>query len=45
MPKLCSGLDVNVKFDSIEAFEPTRETTVFDLLDIRWVLCCAHSME
>lgn len=29
------GLDVNPRFHDVEAFEATKELTVFDLLDIR----------
>ena len=29
------GLDVNPRFHDIEAFETTKELTVFDLLDIK----------
>ncbi|GBF89509.1 hypothetical protein Rsub_02081 [Raphidocelis subcapitata] len=34
LPKLTTGVDVNVKFHSIHAFEPTREVAVFDLLGV-----------
>lgn len=37
LPKLTTGVDVNVRFDSIRGFEFTRETAIFDLLDIRLV--------
>lgn len=34
LSKLTTGVDVNVKFHSIHAFEPTKEVAVFDLLGI-----------
>jgi hypothetical protein len=34
LPKLCSGLDVNVRFDGVRSIEFTGETAVFDLLSI-----------
>ncbi len=34
LPKLCSGLDVNVRFDGVRSIEFTGETAVFDLLGI-----------
>eukprot|EP00741_Cyanophora_paradoxa_P017170 tig00020960_g16582.t1 len=37
LPKLASGLDVNVKFNSIKGFELTAETMIFDLLDVNLV--------
>jgi len=36
-PKLSAGLDVNVKFGSINGFEYTNELIVFDILDIKLV--------
>eukprot|EP00397_Hematodinium_sp_SG-2012_P024111 GEMP01025099.1.p1 GENE.GEMP01025099.1~~GEMP01025099.1.p1 ORF type:complete len:422 (+),score=97.19 GEMP01025099.1:173-1438(+) len=42
LPSLNSGMDVNVQFRSIDAFEFTQELGIFDLLDIRllhgWVV-------
>lgn len=35
LPKLATGVDVNVGFTSIDAFEFTQETVIFDLLDVR----------
>mmetsp|Transcript_10793 Transcript_10793/g.19685 ORF Transcript_10793/g.19685 Transcript_10793/m.19685 type:complete len:1587 (-) Transcript_10793:243-5003(-) len=37
LDKLCTGIDVNVKFDSITGFEKTPETSPFELLGIRLV--------
>lgn len=37
LPKLREGLDINVRFRSIEDMEYTQELTVFDLADIRLV--------
>ena len=37
LPKLCTGVDVNVKFHDIRAFEFTEEVAVFDLLDLSLV--------
>jgi hypothetical protein len=37
LSKLTTGVDVNVKFHSVHAFEPTREVAVFDLLGISLV--------
>ncbi|KAL4430888.1 hypothetical protein ABPG75_006144 [Micractinium tetrahymenae] len=34
LPKLCTGIDVNLRFHDISGFEYTQETAVFDLLDI-----------
>ncbi|XP_072304454.1 ubiquitin carboxyl-terminal hydrolase MINDY-1 [Eucyclogobius newberryi] len=34
LPKLCTGLDVNVRFTGVSDFEYTPECIVFDLLDI-----------
>ncbi|KAI7841603.1 hypothetical protein COHA_004773 [Chlorella ohadii] len=34
LPKLTTGIDVNVRFHDIAGFEYTPETSVFDLLDI-----------
>ncbi|CAL9691038.1 unnamed protein product [Knipowitschia caucasica] len=34
LPKLCTGLDVNVRFTGVSDFEFTPECIVFDLLDI-----------
>jgi hypothetical protein len=34
LQKLTTGIDVNVKFHSVFAFEPTKEVSVFDLLGI-----------
>ncbi len=34
LPKLCTGIDVNVRFHDPKSFEPTPEVSVFDLLDI-----------
>jgi hypothetical protein len=46
---LATGLDVNVRFASPLAFEPTRETSVFDLLGIPllhgWVPDPVHERE
>eukprot|EP01137_Pigoraptor_chileana_P002676 Opistho-2@2367 len=36
-PKLQTGLDVNVRFSSVDGFEFTSECLVFDLLNIRLV--------
>ena len=35
LPKLATGIDVNVGFTSVRAFEFTQETVIFDLLDVR----------
>ena len=35
LPKLATGVDVNVRFNSIRGFEFTQETVIFDLLDVR----------
>lgn len=35
LPKLHDGMDVNVQFRKIDAFEFTQEMGIFDLLDIR----------
>lgn len=37
LPKLCTGVDVNLRFNDIKGFEFTREVAVFDLLDISLV--------
>lgn len=37
MERLATGLDVNVKFNSIFGFEATQELVMFDLLDISLV--------
>ena len=37
LPKLCTGVDVNVQFYNIRAFEFTNEVAVFDLLDMSLV--------
>ena len=37
LPKLCTGVDVNVRFDSIRGFEYTEEIAVFDLFNIELV--------
>ncbi|GAN00822.1 protein FAM63B [Mucor ambiguus] len=37
LPNLKSGLDVNIKFDSIHGFEPTAELAMFDLFDVNLV--------
>lgn len=37
LPKLCTGVDVNVRFNSIKGFEFTEEVAIFDLLDISLV--------
>lgn len=37
LPKLQYGMNVNVKFTGIKAFEFTQELIVFDLLNIRLV--------
>ena len=37
LPKLATGVDVNVRFDHIRAFEFTHDVAIFDLLDIRLV--------
>lgn len=34
LPNLKVGLDVNVKFDSIHGFEPTKELAMFDLFNV-----------
>ncbi|GER30387.1 protein FAM63A [Striga asiatica] len=34
LPRLATGIDVNIKFRRIDDFEFTRECTIFDLLDI-----------
>eukprot|EP00877_Chromochloris_zofingiensis_P004085 jgi/Chrzof1/13678/Cz08g07220.t1 len=34
LSKLTTGIDVNLKFHNIHAFEPTKEVAVFDLLGI-----------
>ncbi|XVE84200.1 hypothetical protein DITRI_Ditri16bG0151300 [Diplodiscus trichospermus] len=34
LPKLATGIDVNIKFRRIDDYEFTRECTIFDLLDI-----------
>lgn len=35
LPRLTEGLDVNVKFDSCESFELSKEIGIFDLVDVR----------
>lgn len=35
VPKLATGLDVNVRFQDIRGFEFTQDTAIFDLLDVR----------
>ena len=35
LPKLATGIDVNVGFTNVRAFEFTQETVIFDLLDVR----------
>jgi len=37
LPKLATGIDVNVKFDTIHSFEFTEETAIFDLLRMELV--------
>ncbi|KAK3258069.1 hypothetical protein CYMTET_32883 [Cymbomonas tetramitiformis] len=37
LPKLATGLDVNVRFRHIRDFEFTNESTIFDLLDVELV--------
>ncbi|EPB90420.1 hypothetical protein HMPREF1544_02786 [Mucor circinelloides 1006PhL] len=37
LPNLKSGLDVNIKFDSIHGFEPTAELAMFDLFNVNLV--------
>ena len=37
LPKLTTGLDVNVRFNGIHQFEFTHETAIFDLLDMALV--------
>ncbi|KAL7751722.1 hypothetical protein RI367_002721 [Sorochytrium milnesiophthora] len=37
IPKLTSGLDVNVRFDSVYSFELTRELVLFDAFNIKLV--------
>eukprot|EP00240_Pyramimonas_obovata_P013569 CAMPEP_0118943480 /NCGR_PEP_ID=MMETSP1169-20130426/38402_1 /TAXON_ID=36882 /ORGANISM="Pyramimonas obovata, Strain CCMP722" /LENGTH=260 /DNA_ID=CAMNT_0006888745 /DNA_START=87 /DNA_END=866 /DNA_ORIENTATION=+ len=37
LPKLATGLDVNVRFRNIDDFEFTQECAIFDLLDIQLV--------
>ena len=39
IPRLCTGLDVNVRFDSVFSFELQPELLIFDLFNIR--LCHA----
>uniref|UniRef100_A0A6N2JYR0 MINDY deubiquitinase domain-containing protein n=1 Tax=Salix viminalis TaxID=40686 RepID=A0A6N2JYR0_SALVM len=34
LPRLATGIDVNLKFRRIDDFEFTRECAIFDLLDI-----------
>ncbi|KAI9339854.1 hypothetical protein BD770DRAFT_399956 [Pilaira anomala] len=34
LPRLKTGLDVNVKFDSIHGFEPTKELAMFELFNV-----------
>ena len=34
LPKLQTGLDVNVKFTGVQDFEYTKECIIFDLLNI-----------
>lgn len=34
LPKLSTGIDVNVRFDGIRSFEFTDEVAMFDLMDI-----------
>lgn len=34
LPKLTTGVDVNVRFDGIRSFEFTDEVAIFDLMDI-----------
>ena len=35
LPKLATGVDVNVSFQDIRGFEFTQDTVIFDLLDVR----------
>ena len=37
LPKLTTGVDVNVRFHDIRAFEFTDEISIFDLLDVALV--------
>ncbi len=37
LPKLTTGIDVNVRFHDIRAFEFTEETAIFDLLNLSLV--------
>ena len=37
LPKLATGIDVNVRFHDIRAFEFTQDTAIFDLMDVRLV--------
>lgn len=37
LPNLKSGLDVNIRFDSIHGFEPTAELAMFDLFNVNLV--------
>ncbi|CAG8471251.1 2288_t:CDS:2 [Diversispora eburnea] len=37
IPSLQSGLDVNVRFNSIHGFEPTAELSVFDIFNVELV--------
>lgn len=37
MSKLTTGIDVNIRYHSIDGFEPTKETAMFDLLGISLV--------
>jgi hypothetical protein len=35
LPKLATGVDVNVRFHDIRGFEFTQDSAIFDLLDVR----------
>lgn len=37
LPKLATGLDVNIRFQDIRGFEFTQDVAIFDLLDVRLV--------
>lgn len=37
LPKLTTGIDVNVRFDDVHGFEFTDEVAIFDLLDVSLV--------
>lgn len=37
LPKLCTGVDVNLRFNDVRGFEFTDEVAVFDLVDVSLV--------